>query len=285
MIFRTPYPVGVALLFLCCLCCNVVTAQEPDSTILCHTTHSTLYGIGASYQQDTYLSPLQYKGMQVNILHETQRRISWFKGRLSRQSLFQVNFTGTSSPADNADYLGGQVHYDHAWLYNWPLSQRWHLMAGPEVGGMLGVLYNTRNGNNPAQALANIHLGVSAGAIFRFHLWRRDFGLRYHADLSLFSAMFSPQYGQSYYELFSLGNYDHNICLTHPFNARRWRNQLTLDIPGKRRTFRIGGFLDIQESHVHDIRHSDYTIGFVFGWVRHLSIHKSKRTVPEGFIM
>lgn len=276
------------LVILSLLVCNIAAAQDTNTatdTIRRFSTHATLFGLGAAYQQDTYLSPLQYEGSQFSVIHEGLRRTHILGGKVFSQSLVQLNVSKSSSPALNADFIGGQVHYDHAWLYDWALGRRWHLMAGPEVGGTLGVLYNTRNGNNPAQALANIRLSASAGAIFRFHLWRRDFALRYHMDFALLGAMFSPAYGQSYYELFSLGHRDHNIRLTHPFNGRRFRNQLTLDIPCKRNTLRVGYFIDVQESHVNDIRHSDAAMGIVIGWVRHLNRKKSNRTVPDGFIL
>ena len=276
------------LLILGLLVCTNAAAQDSGAasdTIRRNSTHATLFGWGAAYQQDTYLSPLQYQGSWFSVIHEGLRRTHILGGHVLSQSLVQLNVSKSNSPAENADFLGGQVHYDHAWLYDWALGRRWHLMTGPQIGGTLGVLYNTRNGNNPAQALANIKLSVSAGAIYRFHLWRRDFALRYHMDIALLGAMFSPAYGQSYYELFSLGHWDHNIRLTHPFNAHRFRNQLTLDIPCKRNTLRVGYFMDVQESHVNDIRHSDAAIGIVIGWVRHLNRQKSNRTVPDGFIL
>ena len=38
-----------------------------------NSTHATVLGIGAVNQLDTYLSPLNYSGPQLQFLHETLR--------------------------------------------------------------------------------------------------------------------------------------------------------------------------------------------------------------------
>ena len=88
--------------------------------------------------------------------------------------------------------------------------------------------------------------------------------------------MFSPAFGQSYYELFTLGNRDHNVCLTTPFNAPSFRNQLTVDLPLRRCTLRFGYLADIRQSHVNDIRHHTFSHAFLIGWVRHLCIERPR---------
>ena len=77
-----------------------------------------------------------------------------------------------------------------------------------------GFIYNLRNSNNPAQAKAYGSIDASAMAIYKFKIGNYPLVLRYQANLPLMGLMFSPEYGQSYYEIFSLGHGGKNILFT-----------------------------------------------------------------------
>ena len=265
------------ILLICMLSCNLIAAQEGDvHPSFRRTTRATLFGVGVARQQDTYLSPLSYRGPQLHFLHETLRTTHLLDSCVSFQTLLQADLSNTNSPADNADDLGGFAHFDLAWHYNWRPTSRLRILLGPQLGATLGALYNTRNGNNPAQATAELHLSASASASYAFRLWKQPIILRDQLDLPFIGAMFSPAYGQSYYELFSLGHRDHNVCLTTPFNAPSLRNQLLVDLPFRRMTLRFGYLIDLRQSHVNDIRHHANSHAFLIGWVRYFSIERPK---------
>lgn len=268
---------GWVFLFLLVNCDTVAAQTRPVS-------HAILFGLGATRQQDTYLSPLQYKGTQIQFLYETLRPTRLLKKHVSSQAILQADFSYTHSPAENADYLGAAIHYDHAWHYNWQLHS-FRVMAGPQIGAMLGGLYNTRNGNNPAQARASIRISASVAALYNFRIWKQPFTLREQLDMPLVGISFSPAYGQSYYELFSLHHYDHNIRPTTPFNAPSLRSLLTLDIPFRRSTLRAAYLFHVQQSRLNHIRQHTYTHAFLIGYVRHLNIVHPRRSTPEGFVL
>ena len=260
-----------------CIGCDNATAQ---------TTSATLFGIGAVNHLDSYLSPLNYTGTQLHFLHESWRPTHLLDSCISFQSFTHVETSLTQNDPNKANDIGGTISYDATWHYRLPVTEtgRLLMLAGPQIGGTLGALYNTRNGNNPAQAIAELHLAASVAALYSFRLWQHSFVVRDQVDIPLLGAMFSPAYGQSYYELFSLGHRDHNICFTNPFNAPSLRNQLTLDFPICNHTFRVGYLIDIRQSHVNDILRHTYSHAFLIGWVRHFRILPHREAQKGGFI-
>ena len=260
--------------------CRLAIAQEGRPV-----THATLFGIGGVNQLDSYLSPIEYTGPQFQFMHETLRATHLADSAISFQTLWHGNLAYTKNPKDNAKQAGGDLSYDIAWHYNFRINQDLRILVGPQLGASLGFLYNMRNGNNPAQLLASLRLSASAAAIYQFQIGRQSFRARYQLDVPMLGLMFSPEYGQSYYEIFSLGNSGHNICATHPFNGFSSRHFLSIDIPFRNITLRAGYLCDIRQSHVNEIKHHSYTHAFMLGWVRHLRIIRPRRTTPEGFVM
>ena len=157
-------------------------------------------------------------------------------------------------------------------------------MAGGEVHAGLGAIYNNRNSNNPVQAKADIDIDASLMAVYPFHIRKVPFTARYQTSLPLIGAMFSPRYGQSYYEM-SLGNYDHNVCFTYPGNAPSMRHFLTLDFPIAGFTFRAGYLCDIRQSRVNGLRSHIWNHTFMIGYVKHFSFVKRKEPQHRPFIL
>ncbi len=274
------------LLAICCaLCCGRLQAQESCR----NTTHATLLGIGKVHQLDTYLSPLEYSGPQLQFMHETLRYTPWAQGRITMQSIWQLDAASTDNAASRGHSYGGDVRYDIGWHYNWTFGSDEHptlrIMLGPQLDGNFGVLYNSRNGNNPAQALATLQLAASAGIIYAFRIGRKTLTARYQIDLPLLGAKFSPNYGQSYYEIFELGQHDHNVCVTHPFNAFSNRHLLSVDLPLRKITLRAGYLCDIRQSNINELKYHNYSHAFMLGFVRHLRIAHPRHSTPKGFVL
>lgn len=255
----------IAILFFLVSATNIKAQTKGDSI----RSHSFLVGIGSSHQLDTYLSPQNYTGYQVSLLRETLRMTRMAGGRVSFQSLWQGTFSHTTNISGTATDWGGHIGYDALWHYNWTPLRGLRLMAGGAVGADAGFLYNSRGGNNPAQGRVGIDLSASVMAIYKFRLWGIDLGVRYQANMPLLGVMFSPQFGQSYYEI-SEGYTDGNVCFSQPGNAFSLWQQLTMDIPlGKYVVIRAGYLCDIRQSHIHGIKMHDRSHSFMIGFVKH----------------
>ena len=263
-----------------CICCASATAQTP-------VARAHLFGLGGVRQLDTYLSPLEYRGPKFLYLNETERPLTFMGDRVQFQSSLQLDFSLSKPASDKAKYMGAGIGYAATFHYRFlgtppgtlPTDRRsrFTLMAGPQLAANLGGLYNTRNGNNPAQAYLGAHLAASVVAGYTFRIRRMPLTLRDQLDVPLLGAMFTPAYGQSYYEIFSLEHSDHNIRTTHPFNAPSLTNRFTIDLPMLRATMRLTYLVDVRQSDVNSLRRHAYTHAFMIGWVRNIKLVPPQR--------
>lgn len=236
------------------------------------TTRAWLLGVGRVNRLDTYLSPLEYTGPELHVVRETMRPTRWLDGRISTQRLVVAGVAYTHSPTDDGKAWSGQIDGTWGYHYNWRPAPGLRLMAGAQAAGGLGFQYHTRNGNNPAQARADVALSASLLAVYKFRLGRWPMTARVQADAPLLGAMFTPHYGQSYYELFSLGHYDRNVRFTHPGNAPSMRWLATLDVPLGRAVVRVGYLCDIRQSDVNHLKRHAWSHALLVGYVRHFTL-------------
>ena len=240
--------------------------------------NALMLGIGYTDILDTYLSPEKYRGTDLRFLSHTRRE------KDSTCLVHQLLHEGCIATADNRSGNGGEIGGGYTFAYS--LLRKWQmpvgschlrLLAGGTAELSVGFLYNTRGSNNPAQARLALQLKPTVAADFDFRLFRRQqrpFTLHYEASAPLCGMMFSPNYGQSYYEIFSRGNYDHNCVPTTIASTPSLRQMLTLDFRALHTTWRIGYLGDWRQASVNNLKQHTYTHALVFGIVRRFRIEK-----------
>lgn len=239
--------------------------------------HSTLYGFGNSNVLDTYLSPYNYTGPEARIIRETMRPTKLMHGHIHYQTMFSVNGSYLHNRAKNVNEWVAGLRYSNAWMYEFvsthpssslPLPSAFSLYAGLQPSVYLGGIYNTRNGNNPAQAKLDIMVNATAMLSYNLKLFNRVFPIRYQLAFPLVGAAFSMNYGQSYYECFVLGDYDHNVVFANIANMPSMRHLLTLDIPIRRNYLRIGWSGEFNQSKFNGLRYHSYSNNFMIGFTK-----------------
>lgn len=257
-----------------------VGAQEDSLRATRYVMRSTLFGVGHSNIFETYLSPLEYTGTEVRFLHESMRMTRLLGGKVSGQSLIQVNASYNKNISQTAEMYAGLVNWSYALHYQFRMNDdKLKILVGPMLDLNGGVVYNRRNSNNPAQAKAYGGLGASGMLIYKFRIARYPLTVRYQANLPLLGVMFSPEYGESYYEIFSLGNGGRNVVFTSLHNNPSLRQMVTLDFPIRNVTMRVGYVCDIQQSKVNNLKSHAYSHNFMIGFVRNLYLLRGKNRI------
>lgn len=183
--------------------------------------------------------------------------------------MHQIFVTSSDTRGNDNSMLSGMYNLKFGWHYNWDFtfpSQSLNLKAGGLADGTFGFLYNTRNSNNPAQARASLSIDPSVIATWNFMIKNRPFAMRYEVAMPLMGIAFSPNYGQSYYEIFSRGNYDHNVVFTSPFSGAQLHQLIALDFRLWRTTFTIGYLGDIRQMDANNLKYHQYTHCILIGW-------------------
>lgn len=246
-------------LLLCLLCICPSVAQHKT------VTTDKMIGIGYNSIQDTYLSPEEYSGPELRYLSHTLRESDTC--RWSRLIINEGYVSQGKSRSKNGAMIGGAYHFQYGALldvcsYGSSASKGGSLRVGGQAEFLGGFIYNTRNGNNPAQMRALVDIGPVLTADYAFS---RSFKLTYEASCPLLGITFSPNYGQSYYELFSEGHYDHNIVPTTIISTPSLRHQLSASFSFSRLSFSLGYLGDYRQQDVNNLKQHSYSSMLMIG--------------------
>ncbi len=241
-----------------------------------YVTRATSYGFGYTNVFDTYLSPQAYKGAEFRVMRESMRMTNLFDGNVSVQTMFQGNLSYSHNRADNNNMFSGLFNWNYGLHYQFKVAPGLKILAGAVADLNGGFIYNLRNMNNPASARAFINLDASAMAIWHTRIKTYPITLRYQVNAPVMGVMFSPHYGQSYYEIFSLGNWDGVVKFTSIHNQPSLRQWLTVDFPVRYTKLRVSYVADIQQSKVNGLKTHVYSHIFMLGFVKEFYSIKEK---------
>ena len=225
-------------------------AQEETKLPL--TYQSLSIGSGFSSAYDSYLSPLKYKGWNIGLMGEQMKTSRLLNDRLSIQQLFFLEFADLKNPSKSTNAYMGSLEYNYGWFYRFNDIRKLQLWSGLQGDVLAGAIYNLRNTNNPANAKVNLNINLSGRAAYLFHIKRQAVQLRYQLDLPFVGALFSPEFGQSYYEI-SLGDGSQLVHFAAWHNRFAMRNLFSVEVPLNFCTLRLSVLNWLYETQVSEL--------------------------------
>ena len=241
----------------------------PLGAVAQESTSANIIGVGSSRILDTYINQEKYSGPGFTYLYIKERAKT--DRRWNSIIEHEIDLSTTKDRSKDNQMMEGNYY-----LY-WGLYRHWQLFddrllvqAGGLANANLGFLYDTTSSNNPAQGRLSLNIMPSAVANYRFPLFGQQFALRYELNVPLIGVMFSPNYGQSYYEIFNRGNYDHNIVPTTFVSAPTFRQMLSIDWHASEKwSLRVGYLGNYQQAQVNNLKQHVYAHRVMIGIVRH----------------
>jgi hypothetical protein len=219
----------VVFLFVC-FAYSLSSYSQEENKPLSLTYRSTMIGIGETHVYDTLLSPLEYKGTNVGLIYEEMRRMTSWNENIFSQHLFTLEIAETKSPTKAAIDYAGNLEYGYGLYYRLETLSKIQFFTGMQADGLIGFIYNSRNGNNPVTAKSALNLNLSGIATYNFQIKKQPFFLRYQLNIPFVGLTFSPEYGQSYYEI----SLDKNATVVYPasfHNQLAMRNLFSVELP------------------------------------------------------
>jgi hypothetical protein len=240
------------------------------------TYQSMMLGYGTSSIYDSYLSPLKYKGENIGLYYEQVKMTELMNGNVAVQHLFDINYSWSKNRPETASYYTGIFEYDFGMFYRFQPVEKLQVFTGGQIDGLLGFIYNTRNGNNPATGKFHLNLNLSAIAAYKIEIKSQPLLFKYQVSIPFVGVMYSPQFGQSYYEI-GLGDDKDLIHGASFHNYLAFRNNLSVEIPLNWLTLRLAYSHSFYETRINDLNTQINTNTFCIGFSRNFYVVPGKQ--------
>ena len=241
----------------------------------------TMIGMGGYHIKNTYLSPVIYSGKGLRIVNERMKIVSLAGYRVSSQQMLDVALSSVYNPASTVSALYGSASYSFGYHYRFQPLPDFRLLTGASVQGMFGFVYNTQSANNPIATHADVDLNISVMGIYTFRIRSYPLTCRYQMDIPLTGVLFTPHYGQSYYEIFGLGNTSGIVGFSSLHNKFAMRNFVSVDFSVWKFTLRMGYLNSLYSTDINEIQTHYVSHNLVIGLVKEFVAFSGKNLKKE----
>lgn len=261
-----------------------ISAQEADSGKGTESRPVTgLYALQIGHRDvlATYLSPLHYTGKSMGVYGAWSKAMPFSPEHAIMHFDTDLTISNLLNPQKTATMIGlnGSFNWGMSWRKRLPCQ--FQVTAGGSIGLEGGVYYLLRNGNNPVEAIANVSLALRASLSRPIKIGRLPILLRDEISLPSLGVFFSPQFGETYYEIY-LGNHKNLVHAGWWGNNFRLNNLLSATLDFGRTAMTIGYKFDAYTQWACYLNTKVYCHSFVIGVIPGgIGLKKRKAQIPS----
>jgi len=263
------------------LCLFFSLTAQTDTDRPYSINEGTLIGIGGYHIKNTYLSPVNYSGTGIRLINERMKMVAKSDQRISTYQAYNIDLSSVRNPASTVAAITGFADYSFGYHYRFQPLADFKVLTGAFLKGMFGFVYNTQSANNPIATHVDLDLNVSAMGIYTFRIKNYPLTCRLQTDFPLAGALFTPAYGQSYYEIFGLGNTSGIVGFSSLHNKFTMRNYFTVDFSVLIITLRVGYLNSLYLSDIKNIQTRYTSHNLMIGFVKEFISFSGKNLKKE----
>ena len=239
-------------------------AAQDDVLVVTPTRSMFTLDIGYASIHDSYLTPITYDGIDLELAYEASRLCK--QGHWQWQLNVGADYNYVENPAKNNDLQKVMGNLSFAMQHRWAnaVGGKVSLSVGPMTQLRAGIVYNAVNSNNPVTVRAHWNVGAAANADFFTRLGRKPITLRYRLQLPMVGAFFAPEYDESYYEIY-LGNHRNLAHLGWWGNRFDMTHYLGAEVRLGGTIVSLGYRTRFEHWHVNNLKVHDVTHAVVIG--------------------
>ncbi len=233
---------------------------------------------GGIWQQDQYLSPLMYQGLQAGISNE------WWQDfnheHWSHVGSVAANFGWSHSQMQTNRLYQAQIQFGWGGYYHWDWKpQGWQVLVGPYLNIDIAPRYHVANVNKPFSIDLAADIMAMAGVSYGWKYRNTSYRVQYLVKANVIGVDWVPDYWESYYEI-SEGVMGQVRC-SGVWNHRTLNQQIHLDMQFAHSTWRIGVRHEYKEYGIQNMMFSTEQVSAVIGCIFHYRLHPNKSLVNE----
>lgn len=236
--------------------------------------------LGRQTMYNNYLSPLLYKGTDIRITDERSNFFKRFNNKVSYHNEFDFDFNTTHNPAKTNNIVAMNFRAFSGAHYHIRPMEKMTVLVGGLANGEVGLQYNKgcTGANNPVFPMLDANLWFSGICYYHIPVRSRVFTLREHFSMPFLGVTYAPNVNQ-------LINDSEGCTHVTSFGSRlQWRNKLTIDLPVRTCTVRLGVLAERAVVKLNNLETRNMNISAVFGLTYNYLTFRGKNKTPDQYI-